>query len=288
MNAIIIARKLNERRQRPNPVLTTGELLASIGSAGMEEALRRNWLVPDYDTGYLMVNMHGGKLAEVAEACKCPECRKSDCTCESVASDEENEPGEDKKPGATKGATSGNSDVRSPTSTKTSTDAYTAGNITVTGGGGDGDTEVHIHQAPDNTKNAVKGRTITPEQKKAEMGESSRRTMPRAMREAWGAPGVGSGSNSDMRGQMPMMPHAPPAAPAAPISPTTPPSKKPQIGSQMAAVELQNGQEKLYPGIVSTVGQDGRYRLNFSGGERPPMDHDYGPEQLRFVEQPNA
>jgi hypothetical protein len=76
------------------------------------------------------------------------------------------------------GATSGNSDVRSPTSTdvrsptstKTSTDAYTAGNVTITGGAGSGDTAVHITLAPDNTKYAVKGRNITPDQKRAEMG----------------------------------------------------------------------------------------------------------------------
>lgn len=76
------------------------------------------------------------------------------------------------------GATSGNSDVRSPTSTdvrsptstKTSTDAYTAGNVTVTGGAGSGDTSVHITQVPDNTKTAMRGRNISPEQKRAEMG----------------------------------------------------------------------------------------------------------------------
>ena len=88
----------------------------------------------------------------------------------------------------TSGATSGNSDVRSPTSTstdvrsptstdvrsptstKTSTDAYTAGNVTVTGGAGSGDTSVHITQVPANTGTAIKGRNISPEQKRAEMG----------------------------------------------------------------------------------------------------------------------
>jgi hypothetical protein len=95
------------------------------------------------------------------------------------------------KSGATSGksgATSGNSDVRSPTSTstdvrsptstdvrsptstKTSTDAYTAGNVTVTGGAGSGDTTVKITQVPGNTEDAIKGRNISPEQKRAEMG----------------------------------------------------------------------------------------------------------------------
>jgi hypothetical protein len=61
-------------------------------------------------------------------------------------------------------------DVRSPTSTKTSTDAYTAGNVTVTGGAGSGDTTVKITQVPGNTEDAIKGRNISPEQKRAEMG----------------------------------------------------------------------------------------------------------------------
>ena len=84
-----------------------------------------------------------------------------------------------KKSSDKSGATSGNSDVRSPTSTstdvrsptstKTSTDAYTAGNVTVTGGAGSGDTEVHITQVPSNTSDAIKGRNITPEMKRAEM-----------------------------------------------------------------------------------------------------------------------
>ena len=59
-------------------------------------------------------------------------------------------------PEAKSGATSGDSEVHSPTSTEvhsptsteTSTEAYTAGNVTVTGGAGDGDTIVTITQAP--------------------------------------------------------------------------------------------------------------------------------------------
>jgi len=199
MNVTTVARKISERSHRPSPVMTTGEILASIGSAGMREAIERNWLVPDFDTGFMMVNFNGGKLAEVAEACKCPECKKTDCNCESLWS----------------GATS-----------------------------------------------------------------ARQSTMPRTMREAWGAPGVGSGSNSDHPAAPPMMPHAPPA----PINPATPPDKKPQIGSQVAAAEMQDGKEKLYPGTVSGIGSDGRYRLDFGTGQRPPMDREYGPDQLRFVE----
>ena len=72
--------------------------------------------------------------------------------------------------GDTSGASSGDSDVRSPTSTRTevrsptstetSTDAYTSGNVTVTGGAGDGDTVVHIHSNPEEQK-----RLATPKKK---------------------------------------------------------------------------------------------------------------------------
>lgn len=76
-----IARKLNERRYRPNPVLTTGELLSMIGSDGVQEALNRRWLVPDNETGFLTLNMHGGKLVELENACRCV-CGKTDCACD--------------------------------------------------------------------------------------------------------------------------------------------------------------------------------------------------------------
>ena len=200
MNTTVVARKINERRQRPNPVITTGEILSTIGSEGMQEALQRNWLVPDLDTGFMMVNTNAAKLAEVAEACKCPECHKPDCACESL----------NKAP------------------------------------------------APDCRSTA----------------------MPPIMREAWGGPGLGgSGGASGARGQTPLMPHAAPA----PISPTTPPARKPQIGDQVAAKEMQNGKERLYQGKVANIGQDGRARLDFGNGERPPMDTEYGPEQLSFI-----
>ena len=47
---------------------------------------------------------------------------------------EEPEKKDDEAKSDTSGASSGDSDVRSPTSTETSTDAYTSGNVTVTGG----------------------------------------------------------------------------------------------------------------------------------------------------------
>jgi hypothetical protein len=84
---IQVARKLHERRFRPNPVMTTGELLNLIGSEGMQEAIDKRWLVPDQDTGFMMLNFHGGKLLELESACICEKCRKTDCSCEKAAED---------------------------------------------------------------------------------------------------------------------------------------------------------------------------------------------------------
>ena len=77
---MIVARKLHERRYRPSPTLTTGELLNLIGSDGMQEALEQRWVVPDMDSGFLMINTSGGKLLELENACRCA-CGKTDCTC---------------------------------------------------------------------------------------------------------------------------------------------------------------------------------------------------------------
>lgn len=82
---IIFARKLHERRFRPNPVMTTGELLALIGDDGLREALNSRFLVPDMDSGFLTLNLHGSKLAELESACRCGACGKTDCGCSPVA-----------------------------------------------------------------------------------------------------------------------------------------------------------------------------------------------------------
>lgn len=78
---INVARKLHERRYRPNPVMTTGELLTMIGSDGMQEAIDKRWIVPDETTGFMMINHNGGKLLELEAACVC-HCGKTDCACQ--------------------------------------------------------------------------------------------------------------------------------------------------------------------------------------------------------------
>ncbi len=77
---INVARKLHERRFRANPVMTTGELITLIGSDGMQEAIDKRWITPDPDTGFMMINNHGGKLLELESACRCA-CGKTDCAC---------------------------------------------------------------------------------------------------------------------------------------------------------------------------------------------------------------
>lgn len=80
----ITARKLHERRFRPSPFLTTGELLNLIGNEGLQEALLNRWIVPELESGNLMLNVSGGKLAELEEACRC-HCGKLDCSCEDAS-----------------------------------------------------------------------------------------------------------------------------------------------------------------------------------------------------------
>lgn len=76
---ISAARKLHERRFRASPVMTTGELLNLIGSDAMQEALNQRWLVPDLDTGFLTLNLHGAKMRELECACVCSSCGGTQC-----------------------------------------------------------------------------------------------------------------------------------------------------------------------------------------------------------------
>lgn len=77
---ITVARKLHERRFRASPMMTTGEMLNLIGSEGVQEALLKRWIVPETDSGMLMLNLHGGKMVELECACRC-RCGKTDCSC---------------------------------------------------------------------------------------------------------------------------------------------------------------------------------------------------------------
>lgn len=197
MNATVLARKLNERRFRASPILTTGEIISMVGSDGLQEALNRRWVTPDQDTGFLTVNTNGGKLAELAEACKCKQCSKTDCKCEESSE------------------------------------------------------------------------------------EPPKNGIANALREAWAGMGVGAGSNGG--GNPPIMPRQAPMA--SPTSPANPNANAPQIGDDVMVAD--EGQS--FTGKVGSVGQDGRYRLNFAG-TKPRMNREYSSNELRKVggTTPNA
>lgn len=50
-----------------NPVVMQGEMLAALESEGLQEALQRRWLVPDPDTGFLLVSQDQNKVNEMRE-----------------------------------------------------------------------------------------------------------------------------------------------------------------------------------------------------------------------------
>jgi hypothetical protein len=72
-----IAQVLLNRRNTMNPVVMQGEMLLALESEGLQEALQRRWLVPQMDTGFLMVSQDQSKvleMREMAEHCgHCPE-----------------------------------------------------------------------------------------------------------------------------------------------------------------------------------------------------------------------
>ena len=191
MNSLTLARALNERRHRPSPTITTGELLVSVGEAGMQEALQRNWLVPDLDSGFLMLNTNAGKLAEITECATCRKCTSLTCAC--------------------------TVDEAAPVGT----------------------------------------------------------AMAPSMRESWAGVGVGTGrgtvSTPTDSSSGPSMPRTPQTTPTAPKT-----DENPQIGDDVMVTE----DGKTFTGKVSTLGQDGRYRLSF-GSSKPRMDREYNSNEIR-------
>lgn len=66
-----IARQLLDRRNAMNPVVMPGEIIAQIGSEGMQEALQKRWLVAVPETGFLQVSQDMTRVLEMrAEAAK--------------------------------------------------------------------------------------------------------------------------------------------------------------------------------------------------------------------------
>lgn len=68
-----IAQIVLERRQRMNPTVMQGEMSAVLGEDGLQEALNRRWLVPNYESGYLQVANHGNVVEEMQEIAAMPD-----------------------------------------------------------------------------------------------------------------------------------------------------------------------------------------------------------------------
>lgn len=189
------ARKLYERRYRTSPVLTTGELLNAIGSDGIQEALQNRWLVPDVDTGFLTLNTDGGKLTELAEACRCTQCAATQCDCvEQVA-------------------------------------------------------------------------------------ESASLAMP--MREAFAGFGLTSprAYNGDTG--------AAHGSPMVTVPRTTAPAEPSSRPSQLRTNDdvVVRDKDRDYVGKVASIGQDGRMRLRFDDDNKPDMDREYNPNEVKPLAQ---
>jgi hypothetical protein len=67
-----IAQTILDRRNRMNPVIMNGEMIASLGAEGMQEALQRRWLVPDTETGHLQVSNDLASVEELRTAAGTP------------------------------------------------------------------------------------------------------------------------------------------------------------------------------------------------------------------------
>lgn len=68
-----IATTILERRQRMNPTVMQGEMNAVLGEDGLQEALSRRWLVPNYEDGYLHISPHQSVVEEMQEIAAMPE-----------------------------------------------------------------------------------------------------------------------------------------------------------------------------------------------------------------------
>lgn len=84
MNTQNIASYLLERRRRTSPVVFNGDVLQAIGPDGLQEALRRRWLLVDTDTGHLQVTHLQAHVQEMEAAAGTPQTPKAEACCESA------------------------------------------------------------------------------------------------------------------------------------------------------------------------------------------------------------
>lgn len=83
MNTQQLARTILNRRNAMSPIITSGEMLASVGADHMQEALQRRWLVPNGETGYLQVSTDMNRVQEMRDLSeKCDKCKCAECACQ--------------------------------------------------------------------------------------------------------------------------------------------------------------------------------------------------------------
>lgn len=78
-----IAQVILTKRNSMNPLIQQGQMVNELGSDGLQEALRRRWLIPDMDSGFLQVNSQLGVVEELRSNAKmCEKCECEKCECE--------------------------------------------------------------------------------------------------------------------------------------------------------------------------------------------------------------
>ncbi len=84
MNLKNLATQILDQRAQLSYVTFPAQVQARLGSDGMQEALRRRWLLPDTESGNLCVNNNLGvirEMSDIAEAA-CEKCGKAQCECD--------------------------------------------------------------------------------------------------------------------------------------------------------------------------------------------------------------
>ena len=82
MNTQEIAQLLLYKRNSMNPLIQQGQLAGELGSDGLQEALRRRWLIPDMDSGFLQINNQLAVVEDIRRNAElCEVCGSKECKC---------------------------------------------------------------------------------------------------------------------------------------------------------------------------------------------------------------